>query len=167
MTYQYEILFSLLLPDTNGYFKMFLHVEVKRACEGPRMVSTTTEYALRALVRMTRLPGESWILGRDLAEKASVPANYLSKILLTLRNAEIVETTRGHGGGYRLAKPASEIALIDVASLFEGIGNRPGCILGEAHECGDEHGCSAHSRWKHVLTMYLDFLETTTIADVS
>ena len=130
------------------------------------MVSTTTEYAFRALVHMARLSQESWILGRDLAERASVPANYLSKILLTLRNAEIVETTRGHGGGYRLAKPASEIALIEVASLFEGMGNRPGCILGEAHECCDSEACTAHSRWKDVLSAYLDFLTTTTIADI-
>ncbi len=130
------------------------------------MVSTTTEYALRALVHMARLPQESWILGRDLAERASVPANYLSKILLTLRNAEMVETTRGHGGGYRLAKPANDIALIEIAEVFEGMGNRPGCILGEPHECCDELACSAHWRWKGVLSTYLDFLTTTTIADI-
>lgn len=131
------------------------------------MISTTTEYALRALVHMARSPRESWILGRDIAEKASVPANYLSKILLTLRNAEIVETTRGHKGGYRLAKPAGEISLIEIAKLFEGIENQPECILGESHECCDEHGCSAHDRWKQVLGTFLDFLKTTTIEDIS
>jgi Rrf2 family protein len=131
------------------------------------MFSTTTQYALRAVVHMARLPKDSWILGRDLAERASVPVHYLSKILLTLRNADLVETTRGHGGGYRLARPADEIKLIEIAQLFEVALSRPSCLLGESRECSDQHGCSAHFRWKHVQNTYLDFLTTTTIADVA
>ena len=131
------------------------------------MFSTTTQYALRAVVHMARLPKDSWILGRDLAERACVPAHYLSKILLTLRNAELVETTRGHGGGYRLAKSADEIKLIEIAQLFEVALNRPSCLLGESRECSDHHGCSAHFRWKHVQNTYFEFMTTTTISDVA
>ena len=42
-------------------------------------------------------PTGTALLGRDLAKAAEIPANYLSKILLTLRNAELVDTTRGSG----------------------------------------------------------------------
>jgi Rrf2 family protein len=82
------------------------------------MLSTTTQYALRALSHLARQSGDA-VLGRDLAESVEIPANYLSKVLVTLRNAGLVVTTRGSGGGYRLSKPAHEIHLIDVVELFE------------------------------------------------
>jgi Rrf2 family protein len=131
------------------------------------MLTATTEHALRALVHLVRLPPGESVLGRDLAERATIPANYLSKILLTLRNAGYVETTRGHGGGYRLAVPPQKIALIDIVELFEGIRARPGCFLGEKHECSDRNPCSAHAKWRSVKEVFLNYLASTTIADVA
>lgn len=131
------------------------------------MLSATSEHALRALVQLARLPAGASALGRNLAEAADIPPNYLSKILLTLRNAGIVETTRGHGGGYRLSKLPSDIRLIDVIELFEGIRSRPGCLLGEKHDCSDHTPCSAHAMWKEVKQAYLSFLESNSIADIA
>ncbi len=131
------------------------------------MLNATTEHALRALVHLVRLPNGESVLGRDLAERASIPANYLSKILLTLRNAGFVETTRGHGGGYRLALPPEQIILLDIVELFEGIRSRPGCLLGEKHECSDRNPCSAHAKWREVKAVYLDYLASTTIAELA
>jgi Rrf2 family protein len=131
------------------------------------MLSTTSEHALRALVHLARLPDGASSLGRDLARQADIPPNYLSKILWALRNAGIVETTRGQGGGYRLARRPVEVFLIDVVEPFERIRSRPGCLLGEKHECDDESACTAHTAWKAVRQTYLDFLTTKTIADVA
>jgi len=131
------------------------------------MLSATTEHALRALVHMARLPQGTTILGRELAERASIPANYLSKILLILRNAGYVETTRGHGGGYRLSQSPDAMCLIDIVELFEGIRSKPGCLLGEKHDCSDATPCSAHAAWKEVRGAYLNFLESNTVADIA
>jgi len=131
------------------------------------MLSTTTEHALRALVHMARLPAGVPILGRDLAKRARVPANYLSKILWTLRNAGYVETLRGQRGGYRLSRASHRIKLIDIAELFEGSRSRPGCLVGETPDCSDRRPCSAHDRWKEVKRSYVKFLETNTIADIA
>ena len=99
------------------------------------MLSTTSEYALRALACLAGQPPGTALLGRNLAKAAEIPANYLSKILLTLRNAELVDTTCG-GGGYRLHKPAEEIFLIDVVELFDGISrNKPACFLQHQKPC--------------------------------
>lgn len=130
------------------------------------MLSVTTEHALRALVELARVPAGAWILGRDLARRASIPANYLAKILLMLRNAGLVEATRGQRGGYRLAKAPEQIFLVQVVDLFEGVRSRPGCFLGESHACNDQEACSAHALWKNVREVYLDFLTRTTIADI-
>ena len=58
------------------------------------------------------------MLGRELADRAEVPPNYLSKILWALGNAGIIDATRGNGGGYRLKRTPSEIRLFEVVELF-------------------------------------------------
>ena len=130
------------------------------------MFTATSEYALRALVQLARQPQGESVLGKDLAERAQIPANYLSKILWSLRNAGFLETTRGHGGGYRLARPPEKITLIEIVRLFEGVTAEPGCLLGEQHECSDKTPCSAHAAWKKVKEAYLHFIRSTTLADI-
>ena len=131
------------------------------------MFSTTTRYALRALVHLACAPAETPILGQELAQRANIPAHYLSKVLLVLRNAGLVETARGLGGGYHLAKPAGQIPLAEVVKLFEGSGGNPGCLLDDRSECSDRTPCSAHEAWKNLSKAYVDFLNLTTINDIA
>ncbi len=129
------------------------------------MLSTTSEYALRALACLAGEPQGTALLGRDLAKAAEIPANYLSKILLTLRNAELVDTTRGSGGGYRLHKPAEEIFLIDVIELFDGMSrNEPACFLRHQKPCSSSSSCSAHVLWADLQARYLGFLVSTPLS---
>lgn len=131
------------------------------------MLSITSQYALRALSHLARHPGEP-VLGRDLARSVEIPANYLAKVLLTLRNAGLVDTTRGSGGGYRLGKPASDIALIDVVELFEEISRaKPSCFLGRARSCSETKPCTAHSTWKRLNAEYLGFLISTPLSAIA
>jgi Rrf2 family transcriptional regulator, iron-sulfur cluster assembly transcription factor len=130
------------------------------------MFSTTCEYALRALVGLARVPDGDAVLGRDLARKAGIPANYLSKILLTLRNAGILTTARGTGGGYRLRKSPEAIRLMDVVVLFDGARALPACLLG-GKTCSDEDPCPAHESWRDIRAAYLEFLESTTLASIA
>lgn len=131
------------------------------------MLGTTTEHALRALTILAGLPDEEVMLGRDLADTASIPQNYLSKILWSLRNAGIIDATRGSGGGYRLAKPATQIHLVEVVDLFDKGRTKSTCIFGANRTCSDEVPCSAHERWRRVRREYMDFLQGTTIADIA
>ena len=131
------------------------------------MLSTTSEYALRALTHLARLPRGGAILGRELAEEAEIPANYLSKILVALRNAGLVATARGSGGGYWLLRPPDAIHLIEVVELFDGPSTRATCVLGHHKPCDDSNSCSAHDAWKKVRLAYAEFLEATTLAEIS
>ena len=110
-------------------------------------------------------PGTA-LLGRQLAEQADIPANYLSKVLLALRNAGILATARGTGGGYKLLKPANEIHLIDVVEIFDSLRAKPLCLLGQS-ECSDDAPCSAHYAWREVRGKFIDFLEKTTLDEIS
>jgi Rrf2 family protein len=105
-------------------------------------------------------------LGRDLARTAQIPANYLSKILLTLRNAGILTTARGTGGGYRLRKSPETIRLLDIVELFDGARAKPACLLG-GKSCSDEDPCPAHESWRDIRAAYVEFLESTTLASVA
>jgi Rrf2 family protein len=131
------------------------------------MLTTTSEYALRALAALACLPRGSSKLGRELARDADIPSNYLSKILVALRNAGLVATARGSGGGYWLLRPADAVHLVDVVELFEGVGSTRTCILGHNKPCNEKESCSAHERWRNVKELYLEFLEKTTLADIS
>jgi len=131
------------------------------------MLTITSQYALRALTHLARQAGEP-VLGRDLAQSGEVPANYLSKVMLTLRNAGLVDTTRGSGGGYRLGRSADEIYLIDVVELFEEISRtKPNCFLGHTRKCSDSTPCSAHFSWRGVQVAYLKFLVSTSLSAIA
>jgi len=131
------------------------------------MFTTTIKHALRALVVLSRLEPDGVMLGRDLAAAANVPQNYLYKILLDLQRGGFVVATRGTGGGYRLAVPASEIHLIEVVEIFAGTRARPTCLLECDRLCSDDSPCSAHVAWRGIRQQIVEFLETTTLAGIA
>jgi Rrf2 family protein len=131
------------------------------------MLSATSEYALRALTRLARLSPGQVLLGRQLAETTGIPPKYLSKIMLSLRHAGLVVATRGTGGGYTLLRPPDAIHLIDVVQVFDGRIGWPHCLLRADRECSDKNSCAAHAHWAKVGRGYLDFLENTTVSDLS
>ena len=123
-------------------------------------------HALRALAHLAAGEGAEATLGRDLAEKVQVPSPYLAKVLATLARTGVLTATRGVRGGYRLARPARHIRLLDVVEPFEGKRARPGCLLRPDEPCRKGAACSAHAAWSDAKASYLRFLETTTLADI-
>jgi Rrf2 family protein len=122
---------------------------------------------LRALLILAAKGGARLVLGRDISKRAGIPANYLSKLMLTLAAAEVVEAVRGSNGGYRLRRPAAEIALIDIVRLFDRQLEPNACFLGLRQPCSDLTPCPAHEAWKGVKTELIQFLEGRTLADIS
>lgn len=131
------------------------------------MITTTSRYAIRALVRLALLSKDELIGGKELSDDLKIPANYLSKVMHNLRNSGFVEAVRGFRGGYKLLKPAQKIQLVDVVELFEGIYSRPRCFLGKDHVCSDQNPCAAHNAFKGARAAYVRFLEQTTIASLA
>lgn len=131
------------------------------------MFSVTTQYALRVLAYLATQWPDSMVGGRELSRQTGIPKNYLSKILLVLGNAGIVEAARGNAGGYRLANAPEAIPIVRVVELFERNVAKRACLLGLRRVCSDEDPCTAHSAWRPAKTAYFDFLETTTLFDIS
>jgi Rrf2 family protein len=129
------------------------------------MLTKTGLHAVRAVVALAKLPAGTFAGAARIARDIGAPENYLGKLLQTLARAHLVESQKGLGGGFRLARPARSITLLDVVEPLEHVSRWSGCILGRA-ECSDADPCAIHTRWKAVRDAYLRMLERTTIAEL-
>jgi hypothetical protein len=101
------------------------------------MLTMTSEHALRALTRLALLPEGSSMLGRELAEQAAIPANYLSKILWTLENAVIIDATRGNRGGIGSnAMPPKSFCSMSLSCSTMIVHRRPAYLEGKRVRLG-------------------------------
>jgi Rrf2 family protein len=131
------------------------------------MLSATSQYALRALTELAVLPEGEALLGRELAERCGIPAQYLTHILAALGKAGIVAAARGRNGGYHLIRNPRKIFLSHVVELFEGTKETPHCFLYGDRPCGGGlDPCPAHAAWENVQISYSQFLKTTTLAHI-
>lgn len=129
------------------------------------ILSQTAEYALQAATVLARHDGATMEVGA-LAETLGLPRNYLSKTLAQLTRAGVLASTRGKGGGFRLARPAAAISLMEVVAPFDRLGEPTRCLLGQL-VCHDRAACPAHVPWKAVTDRVSRFFTRTTLADAA
>ena len=130
------------------------------------------EWALHCCGVLATVPSGRVLPARALAEFHDVPPAYLAKQLQALAAAGIVETTPGRTGGYRLARPATEITLLDVVDAVEGKGPAFRCT--EIRQQGPcvgppetyRHLCGIHRRMLAAESAWRAKLSSETIADV-
>jgi Rrf2 family protein len=129
-------------------------------------VSAKTDYALRAAVELAAAPEGAPVKGEKLSRSQSIPLRFLENILLQLRHAGIIESRRGADGGYRLARPASEITLADVIRAIDG---PLAGVSGRRPETLDFTGTSEPLRevWVAVRASLRAVLENVSLADVA
>ena len=130
------------------------------------MLSQTAEYALRAVLAVAEAGSEQPVGAARLAARLGIPQNYLSKTLHQLARAGVLESTRGKSGGFRLARPAGKISLLEVVSPFDDVTGRRTCLMGQP-VCSDHNSCAAHERWKEVAERTAEFFKETTVADLA
>jgi Rrf2 family protein len=130
------------------------------------VISRTAGYALNAVIHIARRAGDQGAVpAAAAARELGVPANYLSKILRDLAHAGVLVSDRGRKGGFRLARPASEIRLLEVVEPFDGLDERRQCLLGRG-ACSDVGGCPAHREWKEASAPMVRFFESRTVAEM-
>ena len=83
-------------------------------------LSTKGEYGLLAVIDLALHYGHGPIQSLQIAERQGIPKQYLDQLMLILRKAGIVESSRGRQGGYQLARPPKEITLYDIVRELEG-----------------------------------------------
>ncbi|KII27809.1 MULTISPECIES: RrF2 family transcriptional regulator [Pseudomonas] len=141
------------------------------------LYSAGVEYGLHCLIYLVGNCGDSREASvRDLAELQGVPLDYLAKIFTKLAKAKLVVATEGVRGGFKLARPADEVTLLDVVnaidgrkSIFECRDIRGRCALfeGEAPAWALEGHCSIHAAMLTAQKRMEEALAQQTILDIA
>src|SRR5690242_19221811 len=84
------------------------------------MLTNKGKYGLKALIHLARLPAGARVQSSDIAEANTMPKKFLDTILAELRNSGYIRAQKGPGGGYSLARPASEISVGAVIRSLDG-----------------------------------------------
>jgi Rrf2 family protein len=127
------------------------------------MISQTAEYALRAVVCLGT-QGDRSLTTQTIAARTKVPAGYLSKVLQGLGRAGLVESQRGLGGGFSLARSLDEITILDVVNAVDPLKRIERCPLGLV-----EHGvqlCPLHRRLDDAIALTESLFQGTKIAEL-
>ena len=131
-------------------------------------LSKKAEYGLRALVAIAREPKRSWSI-QELAAQERIPIKFLEQILLGLRHAGVLSSKRGVGGGYTLVRPADQIRLGDVISVFDGPLAPVPCSVEKPVEhctCPDPRTCPVRLTMTQVRQEIASVLGDRTIEDM-
>jgi Rrf2 family protein len=129
------------------------------------LISRSGIHAIRALTCLASLEDGAYAGSANIAGRIGAPANYLGKLLQTLTRRGIVESRKGTGGGFRLARAPERITLLDAIDPIDPLARWEGCFLGPGG-CSDDNPCAVHREWILLRERYLKLLSKTSIADV-
>jgi Rrf2 family transcriptional regulator, cysteine metabolism repressor len=124
-------------------------------------ISAMAEYACLALITLAqRRLGEKPVTIREIADSHRIPESFLNQILLELKGAGIVRSTRGSSGGYRLARPPEQIKLDEVLDVIDGYASAERELQGPAAHVLAEV-------WSQLRTSKVGILSGTSIAQLA
>jgi Rrf2 family protein len=127
------------------------------------MISSTAEYALRAIVHLALNPDRAET-AESIARATRVPPGYMSKVMKDLTNEGLVTSRRGPRGGFTLARPTGKISLLDVVNAVDPVQRIRTCPLGLP-----SHGtrlCALHQRLDDAMAQIETTLAASSIAEL-
>lgn len=131
------------------------------------LVSTKGRYALRLMMYIASAPSKKVAL-REVSENESISSKYLEQLARDMVNGKLLDSVRGHGGGYLLARPADEITVGDVLRAAEGSTSPVACASLDAGGpgCPRESICPTLSFWKGLDEVIDAYVDGVTLADL-
>lgn len=127
-------------------------------------VTKLTDYATVVLTVLASEP-EAVLSASELAERAGLEPPTVSKVLKPLAQSGLVSAFRGANGGYRLARPAQRIGLLDIVEAMEGPLGMTECSV-HAGSCGIEQSCGVRANWNRVNDVVVEALRGITLAQM-
>jgi len=134
------------------------------------MMTRKSKYGLLACVNLARHHGKGPRLIESIAEEERLPRKFLEAILLELKNARILNSKKGKGGGYFLGKPPEEIAVGKIVRTLDGPLAPIPCARASSpipcEECKDPDTCGVRAVMRSAREALADVLDNTTLAQV-
>ena len=136
--------------------------------------TTKAEYGVRLLVELGRQGSGQPVSLKAISEAEGLPLAYLERIVALLKKADLVESTRGAHGGYRLSRPAESITMDEAVLALEGAVAPMSCFVDDSEDgrvlCShvDDHGhaCATKLLWTRVQGGVIKALAQTTLAEL-
>lgn len=124
--------------------------------------SKKCEYGLQAVLYLAVLDENYICSSEDISNKLSIPKEFTSKILQSLTESKIIESRKGKSGGFKLAKKANELKLIDVVIAIDGDEIFNNCVMGFTN-CTKDKKCMLHDEWQGILNNAMNMLSRDTL----
>jgi len=131
-------------------------------------ITTLAEYGVICALHLARRAADGPVTGRDIAAREQLPGDYVEQILLRLRRAGLVRSTRGAHGGYMLAREPQGISIRDVIEASESTTFDLHCLshpVGE-ERCSTAHNCSIRPVWMLLQSKIDDVLQSVRLSDL-
>jgi Rrf2 family transcriptional regulator, cysteine metabolism repressor len=131
-------------------------------------ISTKGRYGLMAMIDLAIHYSEGQVTLSSIAQRQEISESYLEQLLNTLKKAGLANSTRGHQGGYVLAKDPAEITLFSIVEVLEGTLSPIHCIdKGQILECNRKDVCASKCVWEKVRNSICNALETITLKELA
>jgi len=131
-------------------------------------LGTKARYAVMALVDLARHGAGAPLPLADIAERQGISLLYLEQLFGRLRRSGLVQSTRGPGGGFELARPASAVRIADIVTSVDEDIRVTRCEAGSAEGCmADKARCLTHDLWEEMGRQIFLFLNAVTLEDVA
>jgi len=135
------------------------------------MISNKTKYALKAVLMLTgKYASKEPVLIAEIAEKEAIPKKFLESILLELKNKGLLQSKKGKGGGYLLARSPNQISFGEVIAIFENPFGALPCLDEKTNrrcdECQKGSACGIQMVMQEVYRTTSSILNVTSLQDV-
>lgn len=129
-------------------------------------LSSKGRYAVMAMTDLATTEAGSVVGLAAISARQHISQPYLEQLFVKLRRAGLVESMRGPGGGYLLARPADQISLAEVMAAVDEPVKMTRCASDASLGCVAERRCLTHDLWRSLGNHIVSFLEGVTLADV-
>ena len=128
-------------------------------------LSTRATYGVRAMLAVALHQGSGPLMTKEIADKNNLPPTYLEQLMVLLRKAGLLSSTRGAHGGYALNRSAAEITLAEIIEVLEGPLVLADCPSG-AGCCGNPEACALQDVWAEASQGLYTIFQNITLAQL-
>ncbi len=129
-------------------------------------VTSKGRYALRVMIDLAQHPDEGFVSLKTVAERQGISMKYLEMIVSSLKKAELVESTRGKEGGYRLSRSPADYSVGEILRCLEDNLAPVSCIKDGEIQCDKASACITLPMWKELDDLTNAYLDGVSLQDL-